>query len=255
MSSFAGTAIQLPYHHELGPEPVLKESPDEDEIVLKTLCYLSSGIKRLRIGPDGGTFTLGSGDASLEVPRGALKKKTSVRYAIILHGPFVFSPGYKPGSVVIYLNMDEATLAKPVYLSLSHWCSREEVNVNTLKFLQAPHVAEAGKMYLFKELEGDDFTIRANVCILTIPKPQCLYCVEMKVEEVARYNALTFQKCGESGSPLRFRIQLMCDSKQWNEVCVTIACLFVCMCIVSVSVHCMYICTRGLPMCCHVSTV
>ena len=223
-------------------EPVLIESPDE--VLLKELCYTATGIQQLHVGPGGGTFTLGCSDATLKVPPGALKRETSVHYAIILHGPFVFSAGYKPGSVVVYVNMDEATLVKPVCLNLSHWCSREEEGGNTLKFIRAPHVPDAQMKYFFEELEEGDFTTHTNVGMLTIPEPQCLYCVEMKNEEVARYNALTFQKYGTSASTLFFRIQLMCDSNEWNKVCVT--CLSVCVCDVWVGGVHTYVCTLGL---------
>ena len=211
---YIAAAIDSPWH----PELALNESPDE--VRLKELCCTATGIQQLHVGPGGGTYTLGCSDATLKVPPGALKKETSVHYAIILHGPFVFSAGYKPGSVVVYVNMDEATLVKPVCLSLSHWCSREEEGGNTLKFIRSPHVPNAQMKYFFKELEEGDFTTHTNMGILTIPEPQCLYCVEMKNEEVARYNALTFQKYGTSASTLFFRIQLMCDSKEWNKVCV-----------------------------------
>ena len=248
----AGAPVNLPYHPELGTEPVLVESPDE--VLLKELCYLATGIHQLPIGPDGGSITLGSSDASLEFPPGALKKETAVRCAIILHGPFVLPAGCKQGSVVVYINMDGATLVKPVCLNLSHWCSREEKGGNTLKFLRAPHVPGAGKKYLFKELEEGDFTTHPNVGILSIREPQCLYCVEMNDEELARYNALTFQRYEKSGFQVYFRIQLMCDSKEWNEVCVcdnVYVCLSVRVRILCV--WCVYICTCGLPMCYHVS--
>ena len=57
-------------------DPVVIESPDE--VLLKELCYLPTGIKQLSIGPDGGFLTLGSGDASLEFPAGAVLEETSV---------------------------------------------------------------------------------------------------------------------------------------------------------------------------------
>ena len=122
---------------------------------------MATGIKQLLISPDGGTFTLGNGDASLEFPPGAVEKNIHVRYAIILHGPFVFPAGFKPGSVVVYINMDGATLVKPVQLFLSHWCIREETdNKETMKFVRAPHSIESGKKeYAFEELEEEaDFT-------------------------------------------------------------------------------------------------
>lgn len=74
-------------------EPVFIESPDE--VLLKELCYMATGIQEFHVGPDGETFTLGCSDATLKVPPGALKKETSVHFAIILHGPFVLSAGYK----------------------------------------------------------------------------------------------------------------------------------------------------------------
>ena len=234
-------------------EPVLIESPDE--VLLKELCYLATGIQQLRIGPDGGNFPLGSGDASLEFPLGALKKETAVHFAIILHGPFMFPAGCKLGSVVVYINMDGATLVKPVCLNLSHWCSREKEGGSSLKFLRAPHVPGTGKKYLFNEQDEGDFTTHANVGILTISEPQCLYCVKMNDEEVARYNALTFQRYEQSGSPLYFRIQLTCNSKQWNKVCVIVCvCPSVCVCEVW-CVWCTYICTRSLPMCLYLRCV
>ena len=188
------------------------------QVLLKQLCYLATGIQQLHVGPGGGSFTLGQGDAILKVPPGALKIETTVHFAIILHGPFVISAGYKPGSVVVYINMDGATLVKPVCLYLSHWCSRKREGDNTLKFIRAHHMPDARNEYLFKELEEGDFTTRTNEGVLTIPEPQCLYCVEMKKEEVARYNVLSFQKYEENDSTLFFRIQFMCDSKEWNEV-------------------------------------
>ena len=70
--------------------------PDE---VLEELCYFSMNIAKLDINPDGGNFTLGSGDVCLEVPSGPLKKETSIRYGIILHGPFVLPAWTKSGLV------------------------------------------------------------------------------------------------------------------------------------------------------------
>ena len=47
-----------PTHPELGMEP-LAIKPAE---VLEELCYFSMNIAKLDINPDGGNFTLGSGD-------------------------------------------------------------------------------------------------------------------------------------------------------------------------------------------------
>ena len=190
-----------------------------DEGLLQQFCYMATGIKQLVVSANGDRFILGSGDASLEFPPGAVKKETSVRYAILLHGPFVFHAGYKPGSVVIYVNMDGATLVKPVLLYLSHWCVKEADDEDTLKFISASHTLEAGQqMYVFQEEEEADFATRTNVGVLTIRDPHCLFCVETKIETIARYSAIAFSRYIPLEETLLFRIQLMCDSLEWNEV-------------------------------------
>ena len=179
---------------------------------------MATGIKQQLITPDGGTFTLGSDDAVLKFPPGAVMKKTSVHYAIILHGPFVFPAGYQPGSVVVYINMDGAILMKPAQLLLSHWCSREGEDDDALKFVKAPHTLRGQKWYEFEEQEEADFTTHSNVGILKIAEPQCLHCVKGKIGKIARYRAVTFTQYFPSDNALHFRIQLMCDSQDWNEV-------------------------------------
>ena len=75
-----------------------------------------------------------------------MQKDIHIRYAIILYGPFALPAGYKPGSVVIDLIMDRATLVKPVQLLLSHWCIREETDdEEAIKFIRAPHSLKSGK--------------------------------------------------------------------------------------------------------------
>ena len=189
------------------------------ETSLERLCYMATGIKQLRVFPPGGTFKLGNGGASLEVPQGAIEKETTVRYAIILHGPFVFLAGHKLVSVVVYLNMDGAILLKPVLLHLSHWCIKEEgEDQDTLKFATAPHILPSGQQYYnFEEQEEANFTTHTNVGILKISEPQCLHCVEAKVETSALYRALTFSQRPSEGM-LFFRIQLMCNSLDWIKV-------------------------------------
>lgn len=195
-----------------------------DENSLQELCYITSDIDRLTVCPDGGTFTLGNGDASLEIPPGAVEHKMSIHYAIILHGPFVFPTGYKLASVVIYLNLDEATLVKPVQLTLSHWCSREEeYNKDALKFLTAPHTLQEGKMYyVFEEQKQVDFTTCFSAGVLSIEKPHCVHCIVMQEEEMARYNAISFHKYIAPQRTLYFKVQFMCNSKEWNEVSIRI---------------------------------
>ena len=187
-----------------------------DEDPLKNLCLISSGIHQLTISTTRGNFTLGSGDATLIVDDGAVQKTTVVQYAVILHGPFVYSAGYKPASVVVYLNLEGATLLKPIKLMLKHWCkSTEVINEAVLRLLRAPHtIGEMQNLhYVFHQVEG---TSSPNTSTFTISEPQCLYCVEMKVESQASYNAVAFQK--DLPNLVKFKIQFMCDSSEWNEV-------------------------------------
>ena len=184
---------------------------------LRRLCFTPCGIDQLTIHPSGGNFRLGSGDATLIVHEGTVEMETIVSYAVILHGPFVYSAGYKPASVVVYLNLERSTLLKPVKLILKHWCKSIEVNGEAvLRLLRAPHTT--GKMqdcYIFHEVEGIS---SSNSSTFTISEPQCLYCVEMEKESQASYNAIAFQKNLHKENLVMFRIQFMCDSLEWNAV-------------------------------------
>ena len=193
-----------------------------DEGSLQDLCYVTSGIDELVVYPNGGTFISGKGDASLEFPQGAVKNKTSFCCAIFLDGLFVFPTGYKPASVVIYLNMDRAILLKPTQLTLSHWQRREETD-STLKFLTAPHTLQEGQAYyVFEEQKLVDFTTCSNAGIVSIQEPQCLHCIARGEESLTQYNAISFCKYAESGRILNFRVQFMCNSAEWNEVRITV---------------------------------
>ena len=193
-----------------------------DERKLNGLCLIGFGIKQLTIHRRGGTYPLGNGDATLIVEEGAVEMETIVCYAVILHGPFVYSAGYKPASVVVYLNLKGANLLKPLKLMIKHWCKPVEVS-GALKLLRAPHTT--GEMenfrYIFIEVQGDSLH---NTATFTISEPQCLYCVEMKKKSQASYNAIAFQKNLPEDDLVKFRIQLMCDSLEWNGVSLTEYC-------------------------------
>ena len=185
------------------------------ETQLKGLCLTPSGIDQLTISTTRGNFLLGSGDATLIVDEGTVEKDTVVRYAVILHGPFVYSDGYKPASVVVYLNLKRATLLKPIKLMLRHWCNFIKVKGEpVLRLLQAPLTVDGRKnCYIFQEVQG---TSLADSSTFTISEPQCLCCMEMKVESQASYNAIAFQK--DMPNLVKFKIQFMYDSLEWNEV-------------------------------------
>ena len=156
----------------------------------------------------------------MEFLPGTVKKEISIRYAIILHGPFLFPAGDMLGSVVLYLNMDGAILLKPVKLFLSHWCSREEdSDEDTLTFATSPHTLHAKQQcYEFEEQKEADFITHANIGILEISEPQCLHCVKGKIGRIARYRAVAFSQYIPANDTLLYRIQFMCDSNDWNQV-------------------------------------
>ena len=184
---------------------------------LRRLCLTHCGIDQLTIHPSADNFHLGNGDATLIIDEGTVKMETIVRYAVILHGPFVYSAGYKPASVVVYLNLEGSTLLKPITLILKHWCKSIEVNGEAvLRLLRAPHTTdEMQDCYIFHEVQG---VSSFNSSTFTISEPQCLYCVEMKKESQANYNAIAFQKNLPEENLVMFRIQFMCDSLEWNRV-------------------------------------
>lgn len=182
--------------------------------MLEKDCLIPFGIMQLTIHPSGGTFILGSGDATLIVEEGTVQVETDVRYAVILHGPFILhSAGFKLASVVVYLNLEGAILLKPVTLILRHWCKEIDDEAD-LSLVRSPHITcDIPECYVFDEVAG---TISPSESFFSISVPECLYCVEMKVDLRARYNATVFLK--NLPDSIKFRIQLMCDSLEWNTV-------------------------------------
>lgn len=148
------------------------------EADLEELCYIPFGIKTFAVTPEGGTFSLGTDEASLEFPPGAVERETSVRYAIILHGPFEFPANYRLASVVVYLNLGTVSLVKPIYLSLADWCEKKaHMDSEELMFIRAPHVLKEGKeerKYKFSmhAMRNTDFV---SIDVLQIGESKCLY--------------------------------------------------------------------------------
>lgn len=190
------------------------------ETALQELCYTPSGIKKIIVNSEGGRFLLGSGDATLEVPPGAVRHETLIYYAIILHGPFVFPAEYKLASVVIYLNLDGATLFHPVLLHISDWCVTDgtdmEILQNKLIFVRATHEMQEDHKYFFSPVKNED---TLNSGTLQIKKPQCLYAKVHKegLDGLKEWYQVTpFLK--EEEDCFRFRILFTWFSQSWCEV-------------------------------------
>lgn len=120
---------------------------------------------------------MGTEDASLQFPPGAVTKETYVRYGIILHGPFEFPAGYRMASVVVYLNLGTVTLVKPIYLSLADWCEKKaHIDNEELMFIRAPHVLKEGKERKYQfSLHAMRNTDVVSVDVLQIAESKCLY--------------------------------------------------------------------------------
>ena len=187
-----------------------------DERKLNGLHCSDSGFKQLTIHRRGGSYPLENADTTLKVFEDAVEMETIVRYAVILHGPFVYPTGCKPASVVIYLNLEGVNLQKPVKLMRKHWCKPVEGNSEAdLKLLQASPTLGGKSHYIFHEVQGD---FLHNTAIFTISEPYSLYGVGMEEESQASYNAIAFQKNLRTENLVKFRIQFMCDSLEWNAV-------------------------------------
>ena len=117
------------------------------------------GIQTLKISPvdDGHTYllqpnTLGCHEEDLirlEVPKDAINtdvcKELSIRYGILVHGPFVLEEDYELASMVVYIdfNMDHTT--KPLMLHLPHWAGEGEAT----NIVVAPHEVDETEQYIF----------------------------------------------------------------------------------------------------------
>lgn len=192
----------------------------EYESTLLRLCWMPNDIQEYFIGPEGGTVALGSKDAHLEFPPGALEQETRLRYAIILCGPFQLPNGYLSGSITVYINLGKVTLKKAFKLHLSSWYGgRQDDAQQTLQFARAYHKLPEGssvKKYQFALLEGGDFTSSSRAGILEIGQPKCLYQVAAPVGGELLHCALAF--CKEDREGARLRILFCLSSPTWSEV-------------------------------------
>lgn len=206
-------ACIMTYLHALSIHESVTES------MMEKLCYAPFGIKDLTLTSDGGTFSLGSSDASLKVPPGAVKKKSTIRYAILLHGPFGLPPGYRAVSVVVYLNLSKTTLLQPIFLLLSDWCEkRYSTEQYELRFFSAPHELKGEKMlYQFNPLRNAD---HQNENELRITESKTLYTKVLKEGHGVHdlYCMMPIQKLDAAESCLRMRILFTWSSDSWREV-------------------------------------
>ena len=115
------------------------------------------GIKTLNKVSGGHTYllqpnTVGCDEEDLirlEVPKYAINtavcKEFSIRYGILVHGPFVLEEEYELGSMVVYIDFNKDHTTKPLMLHLPHWAGEgEATNVAV-----APHKVDEIEQYKF----------------------------------------------------------------------------------------------------------
>ena len=131
--------------------------PHENDLC--RLCWVPFGIQTLKISPvgDGHTYklqpsTVGCHEEDLirlEVPKDAINtdvcKELSIRYGILVHGPFVLGEDYELASMVVYIDFNKNHTTKPLMLQLPHWASEGE----TSNIVIAPHEVDETEQYKF----------------------------------------------------------------------------------------------------------
>ena len=127
------------------------------------LCWVPFGIQTLKVSPvsDGRTYklqpnTVGCDEEDLirlEIPKDAINtdvcKELSIRYGILVHGPFVLEEDYELCSMVVYIdfNMDHTT--KPLMLHLPHWAGEGEAT----NIVIAPHKVDGKEEFKFTKIK------------------------------------------------------------------------------------------------------
>ena len=118
------------------------------------------GIQTLKVS-DGHTYklqpnTVGCHEEDLirlEVPKDAINtdvcNELSIRYGILVHGPFVLEEDYKLGSMAVYIdfNMDHTT--KPLMLHLPHWAGEGKATSDVF----ASHKVDGKEEFKFTKMK------------------------------------------------------------------------------------------------------
>lgn len=178
-------------------------------------CWFPFGIQQVELSPTGGIYQLGSSDASLEVPHGAIDGKITIQFGIALHGPFAVPSGYYQTSVSVYLFFgDAATLNKPVTLYLSHWCLGRK-----LKFAKSSHLFQEGDMtYKFDVMESGVFHEQKRIGSLQIEQPHTIYTILMEEGEQALCYTLLLEDRPLKKDNQQFVLLVLYFSHSWIQV-------------------------------------
>ena len=174
----------------------------------------------MELSPSGGTYQLGSPDASLEVPHGAIAEKTTVQFGLALHGSFIVPSGYCQASVSVYLFFeDKATLTKAVTLHLRHWCLGSK-----LKFAKSSHDLEEGDTtYRFEVVESGVFHEQKCIGSLQIEQPQTIYTILMEEGEQTLCYTMLLQEQALRRDNQQFVLLVLYFSQEWIKVSINVS--------------------------------
>ena len=135
--------------------------PHENDLC--RLCWVPFGIQTLKVS-DGHTYLLqpsiGGCDEEdlirLEVPKDAINtdvcKELSIRYGILVHGPFVLEEDYELASMVVYIDFNKVHTTQPLMLHLPDWASEGEATSDVF----ASHKVDGKEEFKFTKIKLSD---------------------------------------------------------------------------------------------------
>jgi hypothetical protein len=201
---------------------MLRTSDEED---LEKLCWIPFGIQTLSVGEEGGIFLLEPEDKQfaredqifLTIPKNSVNmdkcKKLTIRYAILMHGPFVLDEGYKLASPVVYINFDPEHILQTscLYLQLPHWASEKEKVYTAV----APHSVNEKQQYKF-ELQEVEKSSSGKFSVIPISGHASLYSdvFHANLTSLSKYVLLPFSET----SGMKLRVYVVYNHPIWCKI-------------------------------------
>jgi hypothetical protein len=199
--------------------PLMLDTSDEED--LEKLCWIPFGIQTLSVGEEGGMFLLEpeakqftrKDQIMLTIPKNAVNmdkcEKLTIRYAVLIHGPFVLDEGYRLTSPVVYMNFNPEHILQtsPLSLQLPHWANGEKGYIAV-----APHSVNEKRQYKFELHKVEEsFSERFTV---TISGHSSLYCSAFDAE----YNNMYMLLPVHGLSLEMLRVYVVYRSATWSQV-------------------------------------
>ena len=196
---------------------------ESDEKELEERCWIPFGIRTLTVGNEGGAFLLQPEDTQiakdhlirLDIPANAVNtsvcKELSIRYAILVHGPFVLPESYELASPVVYINFnpDHLSQSSKLELHLPHWASKRRDVFTAV----TPHKVDKNGQYNF-DLSTIEENPHASSVIIPISGHTSLFAEALQDDCQKSYLLLPFYN--QLRTELRMFVTYFCAV--WPEV-------------------------------------